>query len=286
MKKTRIQLSADVSGLVAQAATLLPDNIIGDITPADVRAVITSLANVAQDLADSASLLILEPSGYHRAVSSYTNAPPASPADGDRHLVGTAPTGAWAGHALSIAQWGDGQWNYTTTVQGDIIPTTAGLLYQRSGSNASAVRYERSTVRRMVVAQEVDTPTMEAVEALTWGIPSGRRMAMEATLIYEASTVFTGLKLALDGDVTSNITIHTELLDNAGSLKDIFTDALGVEAAATSVPTHSRRFMAYIHAVVEPNATNGVLTLYAGRGGSSGTITLHPGSNVIISEIA
>ena len=36
--------------------------------------------------------------------------PPASPADGDRHLVASGATGLWAGWDLNIAFWVDGSW--------------------------------------------------------------------------------------------------------------------------------------------------------------------------------
>lgn len=41
-----------------------------------------------------------------------STAPPAAPADGDRHIVAAAPTGAWAGHAGHIAAWQDGAWSF------------------------------------------------------------------------------------------------------------------------------------------------------------------------------
>ncbi|WP_296526851.1 DUF2793 domain-containing protein [Rhodoplanes sp.] len=37
-------------------------------------------------------------------------APPASPAEGDRHIVATGATDAWAGHSGQIAAWQDGAW--------------------------------------------------------------------------------------------------------------------------------------------------------------------------------
>lgn len=39
-------------------------------------------------------------------------APPATPADGDRYIVGAAPSGSWAGHAGNIAAFQDGAWAY------------------------------------------------------------------------------------------------------------------------------------------------------------------------------
>jgi len=37
-------------------------------------------------------------------------APPASPADGDRHIVASGATGLWAGWDLNVALWTDGAW--------------------------------------------------------------------------------------------------------------------------------------------------------------------------------
>lgn len=41
-----------------------------------------------------------------------SNTPPGSPANGDRHIVGTAPTGAWASQADKLAQRLDGAWRF------------------------------------------------------------------------------------------------------------------------------------------------------------------------------
>lgn len=38
--------------------------------------------------------------------------PPASPADGDRYVVATPATGAWAGHGGKLAAWQDGGWTF------------------------------------------------------------------------------------------------------------------------------------------------------------------------------
>lgn len=39
-----------------------------------------------------------------------SNAPPGSPANGDRYIVGTSPTGAWATHANTIAVYRSSAW--------------------------------------------------------------------------------------------------------------------------------------------------------------------------------
>ena len=45
-------------------------------------------------------------------------APPSSPADGARYIVGGSPTGAWSGHAGSIAAYQDGAWMFYAPVEG------------------------------------------------------------------------------------------------------------------------------------------------------------------------
>lgn len=45
-------------------------------------------------------------------------APPASPADGDRHIVASGATGAWAGRAGQVAAWQDGGWGFFVPLAG------------------------------------------------------------------------------------------------------------------------------------------------------------------------
>lgn len=40
------------------------------------------------------------------------NDPPAAPAEGERYLIGAAPTGAWVGQAGKLADWRNGGWAY------------------------------------------------------------------------------------------------------------------------------------------------------------------------------
>ena len=51
-------------------------------------------------------------------VIAQQNTPAVGPATGDRYLIGTAPTGAWAGRANQIAEWDGAAWQYTAPVNG------------------------------------------------------------------------------------------------------------------------------------------------------------------------
>ncbi|HIQ52642.1 MAG TPA: DUF2793 domain-containing protein, partial [Pseudomonas pachastrellae] len=70
------------------------------------------------------------------AVQSITNTPPGSPAEGERHLVGTAGTGDFAGHDNQIAQYLDGAWRfYAARV---VVNLDDGLLYFRNSTGWAA----------------------------------------------------------------------------------------------------------------------------------------------------
>lgn len=54
-------------------------------------------------------------------VAAQQNTPPGSPAEGDRYLVGTAPGGAWQGHANAIAEWTGAAWEFTSAAAGMVV---------------------------------------------------------------------------------------------------------------------------------------------------------------------
>lgn len=47
-----------------------------------------------------------------RVLTVGDNAPPGSPSNGDRHIVGTTPTGAWSGQAGKLARYLDSAWEF------------------------------------------------------------------------------------------------------------------------------------------------------------------------------
>src|SRR5262245_61369470 len=46
------------------------------------------------------------------------SAPPGSPAEGVRYIVGSSPTGAWAGHGTEIAAYQDAAWAFYAPLEG------------------------------------------------------------------------------------------------------------------------------------------------------------------------
>ena len=58
------------------------------------------------------NLTFIDRFGVHLSFKSFLNTPPGSPAAGDCHVVGSAPTGAWVGRAGQVAVYDDGAWRY------------------------------------------------------------------------------------------------------------------------------------------------------------------------------
>lgn len=65
------------------------------------------------------------------------NSPPGSPVSGDMYVVGTVPTGAWAGRANNLAQWtGSGGWLFISPSSGWMaFNADNSTLYQYTGSS-------------------------------------------------------------------------------------------------------------------------------------------------------
>jgi hypothetical protein len=51
-------------------------------------------------------------------IAAGANDPPADPEPGQAWIVGSAPSGAWAGQAGAIAAWSDGGWRFVAAAEG------------------------------------------------------------------------------------------------------------------------------------------------------------------------
>ena len=79
--------------------------------------VLTHIEDVAaQAAAINSALNIIDAVAQGNAINE-TNTPPGSPAEGDVYIVGTSPTGAWAGEAGKIAVYLTG-WVFLTPKEG------------------------------------------------------------------------------------------------------------------------------------------------------------------------
>ena len=69
-------------------------------------------------------------------ISQTLTSPPGSPAEGDRYIIASGATGAWAGKDLNIAVWTSGAWTFYAPRPGWVcyVAATANLwAYNGSG---------------------------------------------------------------------------------------------------------------------------------------------------------
>ncbi|SMR83587.1 Protein of unknown function [Aliiroseovarius halocynthiae] len=108
--------------------------------------------------------------------SADNTAPPASPADGDRHIVASGATGDWAGQDHMIAVMENSSWQFFTPLEGWRADVTA---------TAIEMRFDGSTW----VDVTVDTNNLSQVGINTSADATNRlSVASDATLLTHAGT--------------------------------------------------------------------------------------------------
>ena len=76
--------------------------------------------------------LLVQPS----VVAAGLDTPPGSPGEGQCWIIGTAPTGVWAGHAASLAGWTTGGWRFAAPFDGITVWSVADSLFARYSGGA------------------------------------------------------------------------------------------------------------------------------------------------------
>lgn len=92
------------------------------------------------------------------------NTPPGSPALGECHIVGPAPTGAWSGKANALAAWTVGGWRFLTPVEGMRVWLAASDIHARWDGSA--------WTQGVVAASAVHVAGIQVVCARQAAIPS------------------------------------------------------------------------------------------------------------------
>ncbi|MCX7670048.1 MAG: DUF2793 domain-containing protein, partial [Anaerolineae bacterium] len=134
-------------------------------------------------------------------------APPASPADGNRHLVASGATGLWAGWDLNIAFWVDGAWIRLVPRTGWLTWVAAeGRLLVWTGSAWEVVGEPRDVSDAVFSLVNEADPTKKAAFSVA-GISAGatRTFSLPNTsselAILAGAQTFTGAK-TFSGTVT------------------------------------------------------------------------------------
>ena len=116
----------------------IEDGATADQTAAEIRDALQTLTGT--DRLDASAIRNLPNpanAGSARApvLQVGVNTPPGSPSDGDRYVIGSAPTGAWAGQANNIVEWDGSAWDFTTSVDGYWLWSQNGTPADTDGSH-------------------------------------------------------------------------------------------------------------------------------------------------------
>lgn len=87
---------------------------------------------------------------FQPSVKSILTAPPSSPVEGERYLVGEGATGAWLNKDNLIAEYNGSAWSFTTPVLGWFLPVddVSNGIYQFSGSAWLKKDWEATTASK------------------------------------------------------------------------------------------------------------------------------------------
>ncbi len=164
------------------------------------------------------------------AVESVLNAPPGSPADGARYLIGTGPSGVWASFPNRVAQWDAnfGDWRKYTAKAGWRIyvrNTNTWKIYTGSAWVNDDLVVD---VRRYGATGDGTTNDTSAVSAALTAAPAGSRVHFPAGTYYLSSwSIFTLNKsLWLSGDGIGNTVIKSS---SAASVSALGTNAFSLQ---------------------------------------------------------
>lgn len=167
--------------------------------------------------------------------------PPASPADGDRHLVASGATGLWAGWDLNVAFWVDGVWLRLVPRQGWLVWVAAEQVFLVwNGSAWEPVGVPQDVSDAIFSLVNDADPTKKALFSLS-GITTGttRTYSLPNTsselAILAGTQTFTGNK-TFSGTLTASGTVTVSATSASfGTATTTATYSMGTGATTTGV---------------------------------------------------
>lgn len=210
------------------------------------------------------------------------NTPPAG-VEGQRFIVGTTPTGAWAGQANKLARFLDGAWQFFSARY--VLNAADGLWYVRSASTwatlagGAGITNPMTALGDLIVGGTSGTPLRLAI-----GTEGQVAVVRGGTLVYEDQSGGTVTYAPVVADAT---TARVLSLTDAGSYFR-FTNAA---ASSCTVPPQSSVSWAAYTEIHLRRVGAGNLTIAPGAGvtlnpPSGGTLVLTAGMSVTLKRAA
>lgn len=220
-------------------------------------------------------------------VKKQENTPVPSPALNDRYLVGSAPTGAWAGHDNTIAQWDGTAWVFSSYGNGAYVLSSdsPGVAYLKSSGVFRVVRVPFAQFSKTTTQQVITSATPVAISSLRADLAAGKTYRIDVSLLVKSDSAAQGVKLALGGG-SSDALGWTALIPTGAFTDEVHHgNAFGTAAATASVPVADQPFLIRINAVVVNTTSSFTLTpLLSGTDGVA-VVTLLPGSSMEATDI-
>ncbi len=94
-----------------------------------------AVAQAQKEMTHNEALALLDSVVQPVVVAIAPATTPTSPVPGQGWIVGAAPTGAWAGHAGSLAVWTSGGWRFVAPFEGMMVWSLADtMVFRRAGA--------------------------------------------------------------------------------------------------------------------------------------------------------
>ena len=184
--------------------------------------------------------------------------PPASPADGDRHIVASSATGLWAGWDLNVAFWVDGVWMR-------LVPRPGWLAW--IADEAAFVVWDGTAWDPVGVPQNVSDAIFSLVNAVD---PTKRALFSLSGISTGTTRIFTLPNTSSELAILAGTQTFTGNKTFSGTLTASGT--VTVSAAAATIGTATTTATYGIGTGATPNSISKTLNL--GTGGASGSNTV------------
>lgn len=181
------------------------------------------------------------------AESRALTAPPASPTEGMRHIVGTPATGDWFGHDGELAAWQDGGWVFFTPKEGwrcwcadeqvQLVHSAGAWIVQPVGATPTGI--EELGVN--TTADGTNRLAVRADATLLTNEDGDHRLAINKAASGDTASII--FQTGFAGHAEIGLTGSDDLAVRASPDGSIFVDALVVESESGRVTMPASAFL-------------------------------------------